>query len=252
MSEHPYKTGGIIISSVVGINAVWQYFQTGEIDAQKLVETGIVATVGIGIDRATDIIISKVAKIDDITNVAKVAKAADVAGDTIKTADAVSDVAGSAVKTVLPITGQIASEVATDLAIYSARMGFEYAAGADISREQVIDRLGIAAKYYGIAATASAGIGAGIGAIAGAIAGLPAGGVGAGPGAAAGAYAGAKFGTLVLYNTGGNWWAEKKIEEEIHEKILEEVNEALASDDDFARLSLLAGEEFDRMILDLY
>lgn len=242
MSEHPYKTGGIIISSVVGINAAWQYFQTGEIDVQKLVETGIVATVGIGIDRATDIILSKVTKIDDITNVAKVAKAADVAGDTIKTADAVSDVAGSAAKTVLPITAQVASEVATDLAIYSARMGFEYAAGAEISREQVIDRLGIAAKYYGIAATASAGIGAGIGAFAGAI---------AGPGAVAGAYTGAKFGTLVLYNTWGNWWAEKKIEEEIHEKILEEVNEALAADD-FARLSLLAEEEFDRMILDLY
>lgn len=252
MSDHPYKTAGIIVSSVVGITAAWQYFQTGEIDVQRLVETGIVTTVGYaankGLDRATDFVMSKITKVDDITSVAKTAKVADVAGDAIKTADVVSDVSASAAKSVLPVAVQVAAEVATDLVIYAARMGLEYAAGAEIGREQVIDRMGIAAKYYGIAATASAGIGAGIGAIAGALAGgIPTAGAGAGPGAATGAITGAKLGTLLLYNTVGNWWAEKRIDEEIHEMVLAEVKKAL-DEEDYTRLSIMAGEEFDLLL----
>ena len=255
LSEHPYKTGGIIISSVVVINAAWQLFRTGEIDVQKLAEAGIVTTVGYsvnkGMDKAAEVLTKKlIAKIDDASRLAKATKVADTAGDAIKTADAISDASSvaSVAKTALPVVVQVAAEVGTDLAIYAAKMGIEYAAGAELSHEQVIDRLGIAAKYYGIAATTSAGIGAGVGAVAGAlVGGLPTAGAGVGPGAAAGALAGAKFGTLILYNTVGNWWAEKRIDEEIHEKVLEEVREILANDD-YARLALLAGEEFDVML----
>ncbi|MCI7606119.1 MAG: hypothetical protein MSS69_05125 [Spirochaetales bacterium] len=248
MAERPYKAGGVIVGTVVGINAAWQYLQTGKIDVQKLAETGIVTAVGysvnIGMDRAADLLSMKlVAKIDDLSGAAKAAKAAKVAdatGDAIKTADVVSDVGGSVAKATLPVVAQVGAEVATDLAIYAARMGIEYAAGAEISKEQVIDRMGIAAKYYSMAATASAGIGAGVGFVVGSF--IP------DPGTTvAGTLTGARLGTLVLYNTAGNWWAEKKIDEEIHEIALEEVNNALTRND-YGRLALLAEEEFDIMM----